>query len=131
LTRLSEIGIFTSPLHDGGTYPGPEQVFRSVRGERKMAKKKAKKSASKKRKPNAAFMKAMTPSATLAAVIGSSAMPRTEVTKKIWSYIKRNGLQDKKNKRMINADEKLKPVFGNKSQVSMFEMTKLVSKHLK
>jgi chromatin remodeling complex protein RSC6 len=96
-----------------------------------MAKKKAKKSAAKKRKPNAAFMKAMTPSATLAAVIGGNAMPRTEVTKKIWAYIKRNGLQDKKNKRMINADEKLKPVFGNKSQVSMFEMTKLVSKHLK
>jgi chromatin remodeling complex protein RSC6 len=96
-----------------------------------MAKKKAKKSGSKKRKPNAAFMKAMTPSATLAAVIGSSAMPRTEVTKKIWGYIKRNGLQDKKNKRMINSDEKLKPVFGGKSQVSMFEMTKLVSKHLK
>lgn len=95
-----------------------------------MAKKKAKKSG-KKRKPNAAFMKAMTPSSTLAAVIGSSAMPRTEVTKKIWSYIKRNSLQDKKNKRMINADEKLKPVFGGKSQVSMFEMTKLVSKHLK
>ena len=68
---------------------------------------------------------------TLAAVIGSSAMPRTEVTKKIWGYIKRNGLQDKKNKRMINSDEKLKPVFGGKSQVSMFEMTKLVSKHLK
>jgi chromatin remodeling complex protein RSC6 len=96
-----------------------------------MAKKKAKKAAGKKRKPNAAFMKAMTPSATLASVIGSSAMPRTEVTKKIWSYIKRNGLQDKKNKRMINSDEKLKPVFGGKSQVSMFEMTKLVSKHLK
>jgi chromatin remodeling complex protein RSC6 len=96
-----------------------------------MAKKKAKKSGAKKRKPNAAFMKAMTPSATLAAVIGSSAMPRTEVTKKIWGYIKRNGLQDKKNKRMINSDEKLKPVFGGKSQVSMFEMTKLVSKHLK
>ncbi len=95
-----------------------------------MAKKKAKKSAGKKRKPNAAFMKAMTPSSTLAAVIGSNAMPRTEVTKKIWSYIKRNGLQDKKNKRMINADEKLKPIFG-KSQVSMFEMTKLVNKHLK
>jgi chromatin remodeling complex protein RSC6 len=76
-------------------------------------------------------MKAMTPSSTLAAVIGSSAMPRTEVTKKIWGYIKRNGLQDKKNKRMINADEKLKPVFSGKSQVSMFEMTKLVSKHLK
>ena len=94
-----------------------------------MAKKKAAKG--KKRKPNAAFMKPMTPSATLAAVIGSSAMPRTEVTKKIWGYIKRNGLQDKKNRRMINADDKLKAVFGGKSQVSMFEMTKLVSKHLK
>ena len=93
-----------------------------------MAKKKAK---GKKRKPNAAFMKPMTPSATLAAVIGSSAMPRTEVTKKIWGYIKRNGLQDKKNRRMINADDKLKSVFGGKSSVSMFEMTKLVSRHLK
>jgi chromatin remodeling complex protein RSC6 len=93
-----------------------------------MAKKKAK---GKKRKPNAAFMKPMNPTATLAAVIGSSAMPRTEVTKKIWQYIKRNGLQDKKNRRNINADEKLKPVFGGKSQVSMFEMTKLVNKHLK
>ncbi len=95
-----------------------------------MAKKKAKKAA-KKRKPNAAFMKAMTPDATLAAVIGSNAMPRTEVTKKIWAYIKKNGLQDKKNKRMINADEKLKPLFGGKPQVSMFEMTKLVNKHLR
>ena len=92
-----------------------------------MAKKKAK---GKKRKANAAFMKPMSPSATLAAVIGSSSMPRTEVTKKIWGYIKRNGLQDKKNRRMINADEKLRPIFG-KGQVSMFEMTKLVSKHLK
>ena len=95
-----------------------------------MAKKKAKK-AGKKRKPNPAFMRPMTPSATLGAVIGSGQMPRTEVTKKIWGYIKRNGLQDKKNKRMINADDKLKPVFGGKGQVSMFEMTKLVSKHLK
>jgi chromatin remodeling complex protein RSC6 len=95
-----------------------------------MAKKKAKK-AGKKRKPNLAFMKPMTPSASLAAVIGSSAMPRTEVTKKIWGYIKRNSLQDKKNRRMINADDKLKAVFGGKSQVSMFEMTKLVNKHLK
>ena len=95
-----------------------------------MAKKKAKK-AGKKRKPNPAFMRPMTPSATLGAVIGTSAMPRTEVTKKIWGYIKRNGLQDKKNKRMINADDKLKPVFGGKGQVSMFEMTKLVNKHLK
>jgi chromatin remodeling complex protein RSC6 len=94
-----------------------------------MAKKKAKKSG-KKRKPNAAFMKPMSPSGTLAAV-GSSAMPRTEVTKKIWGYIKRNSLQDKKNKRMINADDKLKAVFGGKTQVSMFEMTKLVSRHLK
>ena len=84
-----------------------------------------------KRKPNAAFMKPMTPSATLAAVIGSSAMPRTEVTKKIWGYIKRNSLQDKKNKRMINADEALKSVFGGRKQVNMFEMTKLVSRQLK
>jgi chromatin remodeling complex protein RSC6 len=94
-----------------------------------MAKKKAKKAG--KRKPNAAFMKPMTPSATLGAVVGSGNMPRTEVTKKIWGYIKRHGLQDKKNKRMINADDKLKAVFGGKGQVSMFEMTKLVSKHLK
>jgi len=95
-----------------------------------MAKKKAKK-AGKKRKPNPAFMRPMTPSAALGAVIGTNAMPRTEVTKKIWGYIKRNSLQDKKNKRMINADDKLKPVFSGKAQVSMFEMTKLVNKHLK
>ena len=91
-----------------------------------MAKKKA-----KKRKPNAAFMKPMSPSAALGAVIGSGPMPRTEVTKKIWAYIKRNGLLDKKNRRTINADDKLKVVFGGKAQVSMFEMTKLVNKHLK
>ena len=95
-----------------------------------MAKKKAKKAGGKKRKPNAAFMKPMTPTGPLAAVVGSSAIPRTEVTKKIWAYIKRNGLQDKKNRRMINADDKLRAVFGGKSQVSMFDMTKLVSKHL-
>jgi len=89
---------------------------------------KAKKA--KKRKPNAAFMKPMNTSSTLAAVIGSGAMPRTEVTKKLWAYIKRNGLQDKTNRRMINADDKLRVVFGGKSQVSMFDMTKLVSKHL-
>jgi len=89
---------------------------------------KAKKA--KKRKPNAAFMKPMNTTATLAAVIGSGAMPRTEVTKKLWAYIKRNGLQDKTNRRMINADDKLRAVFGGKSQVSMFDMTKLVSKHL-
>ena len=100
---------------------------------KKTAAKKpaAKKKAGAKRKPNAAFMKPMTPSASLGAVIGSSMMPRTEVTKKIWAYIKKNNLQDKKNRRNINADDKLKPVFGGKSQVSMFEMTKLVNKHLK
>ena len=94
------------------------------------AKKAAKKTASK-RKPNAAFMKAMTPSAVLANVIGSSPMPRTEVTKKIWDYIKKNKLQDSINRRLINADEKLRAVFGGKGKVSMFEMTKLVSNHLK
>ena len=99
----------------------------------KPAKKKApaKKKTAVKRKPNAAFMKPMTPSEALGAVIGAKAMPRTEVTKKIWDYIKKNKLQDSKNRRNINADEKLKEVFGGKKQVSMFEMTKLVSKHLK
>jgi chromatin remodeling complex protein RSC6 len=91
----------------------------------------AKKKPAVKRKPNAAFMKAMTPSAALGAVIGAAAQPRTEVTKKIWVYIKKNKLQDPENKRMINADDKLKEVFGGKKQVSMFEMTKLVNKHLK
>ncbi len=100
------------------------------------AKKKASKKApakkkAAKRKPNAAFMKAMTPSAALGAVIGSNPAPRTEVTKKIWMYIKKHGLQDSKNRRNINADDKLKEVFGGKKQVSMFEMTKLVNKHLK
>ena len=90
----------------------------------------AKKAASK-RKPNAAFMKPVQPSDKLAEVVGSKAMPRTEVTKKLWAYIKKNGLQDSKNKRNINADDKLKAVFSGKKQVSMFEMTKLVSKHLK
>ena len=83
-----------------------------------------------KRKPNAAFMKPVTPSATLAQVVGEKPMPRTEVTKKLWAYIKKNGLQDKKNKRQINADDKLRPIFG-KPSVNMFAMTKLVSKHLK
>ena len=95
------------------------------------AKKAAAKKPASKRKPNAAFMKAMTPSASLAAVIGSTPMPRTEVTKKIWDYIKKNKLQDAINRRLINADEKLRAVFGGKGKVSMFEMTKLVSNHLK
>ena len=98
---------------------------------KKPAAKKAAKKPAAKRKPNAAFMKAMTPSAMLAAVIGSSPMPRTEVTKKIWDYIKKNKLQDAINRRLINADEKLRAVFGGKGKVSMFEMTKLVSNHLK
>jgi chromatin remodeling complex protein RSC6 len=83
------------------------------------------------RKPNAAFMKAMTPSAVLAAVVGAAPLPRTEVTKKVWDYIKKLDLQDPANRRMINADDKLKAVFGGKAQVSMFEMTKLISDHLK
>ena len=98
---------------------------------KKPAPKKAAKKSSAKRKPNAAFMKAMTPTATLAAVIGASPMPRTEVTKKIWDYIKKNKLQDAINRRLINADERLRAVFGGKGKVSMFEMTKLVSNHLK
>jgi upstream activation factor subunit UAF30 len=95
------------------------------------ARKKTAKRSGAKRTPNAAFMKAMTPSAQLATVVGSTPIPRTEVTKKLWQYIKRKGLQDAKNRRNINADENLKPVFGGKSQVSMFEMTRLVNKHLK
>lgn len=105
---------------------------------KKAAKKATKKPAAKKpakkksaRKPSAAFMKALTPSAALAAVIGNKAMPRTEVVKKIWVYIKANKLQDKNNKRMINADAKLKPVFGGKGQVSMFDMAKHLAKNLK
>jgi chromatin remodeling complex protein RSC6 len=90
----------------------------------------AKKSGTK-RKPNAAFMRPVTPSATLSEVVGAKPIPRTEVTKKLWAYIKKNGLQDKKNRRMINADAKLKAVFGGKASVNMFAMTKLVSKHLK
>ena len=82
------------------------------------------------RKPNAAFMKPVTPNAKLAAVVGEKPLPRTELTKKLWAYIKKNGLQDKKNRRMINADDALKAVFGGKAQVSMFDMTKLVSKNL-
>jgi len=77
------------------------------------------------------LMREVQPSADLAAVVGDKAMPRTEITKKVWDYIKANGLQDAKNRRMINADAKLKPIFGGKKQVSMFEMTKLVNGHLK
>ena len=113
---------------------------KSAKGSSKGAAKKtaakktvAKKTAKKKsaRKPNAAFMAPVQPSATLAEVIGAKPIPRTEVTKRLWAYIKKNNLQDPKNRRMIKADAALKPVFGGKAQVNMFEMTKLVSKHLK
>jgi upstream activation factor subunit UAF30 len=107
----------------------------SSRGRKSSARKSGgrktrRKSSGKKRTPNAAFMKPMQPSSDLANVVGSGAMPRTEVTKKLWGYIKRKGLQDSKNRRMINADENLRPIFG-RSQVSMFEMTRLVNKHLR
>lgn len=95
------------------------------------ATKVAAKKPAAKRAPNPAFMKPMTPSEVLSAVVGAAALPRTEVTKKIWDYVKKNKLQDAINKKLINADEKLKAVFGGKKQVSMFEMTKLVSQHLK
>jgi upstream activation factor subunit UAF30 len=101
---------------------------------KKAAKKSAKKKVAKKagkRKPSAAFMKPMQPDAALSEVVGSKPIPRTEVTKKLWQYIKRRNLQDKKNRRNINADAALKTVFGGKSTVNMFEMTKLVNKHLK
>lgn len=87
--------------------------------------------AKKKRKPNAAFMKPVSPDAALSAVVGNKPLPRTELTKKLWAYIKKNGLQDKKKKTNINADDALKAVFGGKKTVTMFEMTKLVSKHVK
>ena len=100
---------------------------------KKAAKKAPKKKAGKKsaRKPNAAFMAPLNLSPALAEVVGSKPLPRTEIIKKIWGYIKKNGLQDSKNRRMINADEALKKVFGGKGKVNMFEMTKLVGKHLK
>ncbi len=101
---------------------------------RRAAKRTTRRAATKKkskRKPSAAFMKPMRPDEKLAAVVGDKPMPRTEITKKLWAYIKRRGLQDKKNRRMINADANLKPVFNGKAQVSMFEMTKLVNRHLK
>jgi upstream activation factor subunit UAF30 len=96
----------------------------------RMKAKKAPAKKKSKRKPNPAFMKPMTPSPQLAAVIGPKARPRSQVAKSIWDYIKKHKLQDSKNRRMINADANLKSVFGGRNQVSMFEMTKLVSKHL-
>jgi upstream activation factor subunit UAF30 len=111
--------------------PAAKKSAKKAPAKKSPAKKAATKKSGAKRKPNAAFMKAMTPSATLGAVVGTSPLPRTEVTKKIWDYIKKNRLQDAVNRRLINADDKLRAVFGGKSKVSMFEMTKLVSNHLK
>jgi chromatin remodeling complex protein RSC6 len=119
-----------SAAKKGAKKPAAKKPAKKAPAKKPAAKKAAKKS-SAKRKPNAAFMKAMMPSAALAAVIGSNPMPRTEVTKKIWDYIKKNKLQDAINRRLINADERLRAVFGGKGKVSMFEMTKLVSNHLK
>ncbi len=97
---------------------------------RKPAAKKKRPAAKKKRAPNPAFMRPMQPDASLAAVVGDRPMPRTEITKRLWAYIKKNGLQDAKERRMINADDKLRPVFNGKRQVSMFEMTRLVNSHI-
>jgi chromatin remodeling complex protein RSC6 len=109
--------------------PAKKSAARKAPAKKAAAKKAPAKKAA--RKPNAAFMKAMTPSPELAAVVGSKPMPRTEITKKLWVYIKKNNLQDPKERRMINADDNLKAVFNGKKQVSMFDMTKLVNKHLK
>jgi chromatin remodeling complex protein RSC6 len=114
----------------GGAKKGGAKKAAKKGGAKKATRKSAtKKRSGAKRTPNAAFMKAMQPSEQLSSVVGSSPMPRTEITKKLWQYIKRKGLQDAKNRRMINADENLRPIF-KKDQVSMFDMTKLVNKHL-
>ncbi|HKO16425.1 MAG TPA: SWIB/MDM2 domain-containing protein [Gemmatimonadaceae bacterium] len=120
----------------GGAKKGGAKKRTAKKATRSSARKTTKRAGAKKRTgakraPNPAFMKPMQPDAALAGVVGSNPMPRTEITKKLWGYIKKNGLQDQKERRMINADDKLKPVFGGKGKVSMFEMTKLVNKHLK
>lgn len=112
------------------TKKATKKAAKTTKKATKKAAPKATKKAASKRKPNPAFMKPLTPSATLAAVIGSGNMPRTQVVKKLWDYIKKHKLQDSQNRRNINADDKLKALFG-KNTVSMFEMTKIVSKHLK
>ena len=111
-----------------GKTAGKAKAAKSARPAARKAAKGAKKGSG--RKPNAAFMAPVTPDSTLAEVVGAKPIPRTEVTKRLWAYIKKNKLQDPKNRRMINADATLKPVFGGKSSVNMFEMTKLVSKHV-
>jgi upstream activation factor subunit UAF30 len=117
----------------GGAKKGAKRGAKksSARGSARKASKRGAKKGGAKRVPNAAFMRPMQPDAALAQVVGSTPIPRTEITKKLWQYIKRNGCQDQKERRMINADDKLRPVFGGKNKVSMFEMTKLVNKHMK
>ncbi len=111
---------------------GTKSSARKSSARKSSAKKSsARKKSATKRTPSAAFMKPMTPSSELGAVVGTVPLPRTEVTKKLWAYIRRKDLQDSKNRRMINADDNLRAVFGGSKQVSMFEMTRLVNKHLK
>jgi chromatin remodeling complex protein RSC6 len=126
--EVNKYSIFEAGYTDPLTFK-----IQNIMAKKTAKKKPAKKAAKKKstRKPSAAFMKPLTPSATLAEVVGSKPMPRTEVVKKMWVYIKKNKLQDSKNRRMINADAKLKPIFGGKSQVSMFDMAKHLAKNLK
>lgn len=120
-----------APAKAAAAKPAVKKAAPAKAAAAKPAVKKAAAKSTTPRTPNAAFMKPMTPSAVLAAVVGAAPLPRTEVTKKVWEYIKKHALQDEANKRMINGDEKLKAVFGGKKQVSMFEMTKLISDHLK
>ena len=115
----------------GGAKKGGAKRGGAKKAAKRGGAKKAAKRGGAKRTPNAAFMKPMQPSEQLQSVVGSSSMPRTEITKKLWQYIKRKGLQDAKERRMINADDNLRVVFGGKGKVSMFEMTKLVNKHIK
>ena len=115
----------------GAKRGGAKKGGAKKRGSARKSTRRAAKRGGAKRAPNPAFMKPMQPDAALSAVVGGNPMPRTEITKKLWQYIKRNGCQDQKERRMINADDKLRPVFGGKNKVSMFEMTKLVNKHLK
>ena len=120
----------TKKARRGAKRAGAKRGGAKKRGGARKARRGAKRTGAK-RAPNPAFMKPMQPDAALAAVVGNNPMPRTEITKTLWQYIKRNGCQDQKERRMINADDKLRPVFGGKNKVSMFEMTKLVNKHMK
>jgi chromatin remodeling complex protein RSC6 len=141
LAGQTRIGVapFAAPIKSPGEAMATKKKSSGKKksaGKKRTAKKSSprksgRKKSGTKRVPSAAFMKPMTPSAQLAPVVGSSPLPRTEVTKKLWAYIRRKGLQDSKNRRMINADDNLRPVFGGQKQVSMFEMTRLVNKHLK